>query len=256
MYLQFCPVGDLTVLMNPAASTPGTVRKPFILEEDLWDMFYCLSLAVSVMARGAEDAKSPAVLHGLDTSLELVPYDITVDNVLIGNRDPDHERYPILVMGDFESAAAEPKNASKGIQEEVRVRDAPGWTAPENKEGPIMRAPRKGTCSNIFQIGLLMHALIHCSVRYPAILPKHPWKPPFSDLRYTGKFTYGTDLFNTPWKDTYSATLRELVMHCLMYEPLHRVGVQELHPRVATGRRACREAKRDLKEFDKQANAL
>lgn len=48
----------------------------------------------------------------------------------------------------------------------------------------------------------------------------------------------------------YSTTLRELVMHCLMHEPLHRVGVQELQARVASGRRACKEAGRDLEKFD------
>ena len=39
-------------------------------------------------------------------------------------------------------------------------------------------------------------------------------------------------------------------MHCLMYEPLHRVGVQELQARVASGRRACKRPKRDLKKLD------
>lgn len=47
----------------------------------------------------------------------------------------------------------------------------------------------------------------------------------------------------------YSTTLRELVMHCLMYEPL-QVEVQELQARVASGRRACKEAGRDSEKFD------
>lgn len=75
MYLQYCPGGDLTVLMDPVASIPDVERKPLILEEDLWDMFYCLDLAVSVMARGTEDVRSPAVLHGLIPTLELVHYE-------------------------------------------------------------------------------------------------------------------------------------------------------------------------------------
>ncbi|KAH7364816.1 hypothetical protein BKA65DRAFT_533346 [Rhexocercosporidium sp. MPI-PUGE-AT-0058] len=68
-----------------------------------------------VMARGTEDAKSPAVLHGQNTTVGLVHYDIKLDNIFIGNRDPDHERYPVLVLGDLGNAMAELKDAVRAI---------------------------------------------------------------------------------------------------------------------------------------------
>lgn len=49
----------------------------------------------------------------------------------------------------------------------------------------------------------------------------------------------------------YSETLRELVMHCVMYESDHRVGVVELQERVEEGRRVCKEVrKRKLVDLD------
>lgn len=69
LYLQYCPGGDLKLLLDQAASTPEVEKKLLIMEEDLWDMFYCLSLAVSVMARRTEDTlRAIEDLHPLGAS--------------------------------------------------------------------------------------------------------------------------------------------------------------------------------------------
>ncbi|KAH6714593.1 hypothetical protein BKA61DRAFT_735013 [Leptodontidium sp. MPI-SDFR-AT-0119] len=72
LYLEYCPCGDLDVLMD--AETDPAKRQPGILERDLWDLFLCLSLAVSVMARGTEDKMAMPVLHGIQDG-ELVHYE-------------------------------------------------------------------------------------------------------------------------------------------------------------------------------------
>lgn len=108
-------------------------------------------------------------------------------------------------------------------------------------QGKFMRAPRKGACSNIFQIGCIMHALLRREVRYPATLKQQLWRAPFSEPRYSGKFTHGSDLFSVPWKNLYSATLRELVTECLMFEPDDRPTLVDLQTRVAAGKRVATE---------------
>ena len=58
MFLEYCPNGVLDDLMDPQG------RYPLIVEKDLWDLFYCLSLAVSAMARGTESLSSRPVSDG------------------------------------------------------------------------------------------------------------------------------------------------------------------------------------------------
>lgn len=66
MFLEYCPGGDLSKFIQP--------NEPPILEIDLWAMFHCLALAMSVLARGTEDPNSPPVGHGL-RDFELVHYE-------------------------------------------------------------------------------------------------------------------------------------------------------------------------------------
>ena len=58
MFLEYCPDGVLDDLTDPQR------RYPLIVEKDLWDLFYCLSLAVSVMARETESLSSRPVSDG------------------------------------------------------------------------------------------------------------------------------------------------------------------------------------------------
>ncbi|XMA20704.1 hypothetical protein WAI453_013495 [Rhynchosporium graminicola] len=142
---------------------------------------------------GTEDAEEEP--QGLGTlGVSLVHYDIKLDNIFMGDRDPDHMRYPVLVLGAWGSARDELKSARRAASEEIRARGAPVWTAPENKKDALsMSRPFKGACCNIFQIGLIMHALLNRFLLYPARYAKLLWPPPYSDVMYVGKYTYGTD---------------------------------------------------------------
>lgn len=121
-------------------------------------------------------------------------------------------------------------------------------------EGKNMKAPRKGACSNIFQIGLLMHALLRREVRYPATIEKQPWKAPFTRPEYRGKFLHGSDLFQQRWANLYSKTLRELIMQCLMWEPNDRPDPLDLQKSVATGLTAALREATSTGRFDNGQN--
>lgn len=58
MFLESCPNGVLDDLMDPQR------RYPLIVEKDLWDLLYCLSLAVSAIVRGTESLSSRLVSDG------------------------------------------------------------------------------------------------------------------------------------------------------------------------------------------------
>ena len=52
LFLEYCPGGDVTGLLNNGNS-PKIPSNPFA-ESDLWAIFYCLALGCSVMDRGTE----------------------------------------------------------------------------------------------------------------------------------------------------------------------------------------------------------
>lgn len=70
IYLEYCPQGDLSRLMAKRMNRvgPALVEEPPIEEEDIWSVFHCLSLGISVLGRGTEDVtkcwnKSPELVH-------------------------------------------------------------------------------------------------------------------------------------------------------------------------------------------------
>ncbi|KUJ12865.1 kinase-like protein [Mollisia scopiformis] len=261
IYLEYCPGGDLTVFLDPLQSLipSSKLKKDLLLEVDLWAMFFCLASAVAFIARGTEDFNAAPVLQGL-FSTELVHLDIKPDNIFLGNRDEDHVRYPILKVGDFGSARSEAKNQTKSEFSKIipDIGGAAGWRAPEyGKEAKNMRNPRRGACSNIFQIGCIMHALLMLEKKYPALTKSSPWQGPFRGnnlQRGQAKYTHGQDLFRQQWAALYSNTLRELIMECLMFEPDDRPLPGDLQRRVAAGLDASKAAAETLKLFENNQN--
>ncbi|CZR62569.1 uncharacterized protein PAC_12466 [Phialocephala subalpina] len=107
-----------------------------------------------------------------------------------------------MKCGDFGSARLESKNPrSRAEGAEARTQSAVGWRASENTQGTLILSPRKGACSNISQIGLIMHALIMLENKFPASTNKQLWKAPLSKAQYSGKYTHGSILFSRQWSD-------------------------------------------------------
>jgi hypothetical protein len=88
-----------------------------------------------------------------------------------------------------------------------------------------MKHPRKGSCTNVFQVGSLMHTLIQRKNMNPADKDISSWDAPFTRKEYAGTYTKGAELFDEPWNKLYSKELRELVMECMMFEPTDRPSV-------------------------------
>jgi hypothetical protein len=96
-----------------------------------------------------------------------------------------------------------------------------------------MKHPRKGSCTNVFQVGSLMHTLIQRKNMNPADKDISAWDLPFTRKEYAGTNTKGAELFDEPWNKLYSRELRELVMECMMFEPTDRPSVLELRNMVS-----------------------
>jgi hypothetical protein len=75
IFLEYCPGGDLGQFVGP----PDEPTKIRLLEVDIWAIFHCIALGLTVMDRGTEDIKAPA-WRGNIKDTELVHYDIKPDN--------------------------------------------------------------------------------------------------------------------------------------------------------------------------------
>lgn len=106
IFLEYCPGGDLGKFVGEP-DNPKPLEKR-LLEVDIWAMFYCLALGLTVMDRGTEDYTEPR-WNGFPKETELVHFDIKPDNsevrdhyseyllivlVFLGHRDSEHPRMP------------------------------------------------------------------------------------------------------------------------------------------------------------------
>lgn len=75
IFLEFCPGGDLGRFVGP----PNEPAETRLIEADIWAIFHCIALGLTVMDRGTENIKAPA-WGGKPKKTELVHYDIKPDN--------------------------------------------------------------------------------------------------------------------------------------------------------------------------------
>ncbi|KAF8857233.1 hypothetical protein BDZ45DRAFT_744619 [Acephala macrosclerotiorum] len=161
LFLEYCPGGDMLKMMESnrilnSGAKAERPKNPF-LEADIWTVFNCLASGLSVMDRGTEDEFAPA----WNRDAEIAHNDLELDNVFLGYRDPDHERYPVLEIADFGVAREELKVQKDQYGAEPRKRGTPNVKPPEsdNQGHPLLHL-RKGTCSNVYQVGCIIHCLM------------------------------------------------------------------------------------------------
>ncbi|EKD16058.1 hypothetical protein MBM_06069 [Drepanopeziza brunnea f. sp. 'multigermtubi' MB_m1] len=214
LFLEYCPGGDL-------GSFTGDYRPGGWLEADLWAMFQCLVLGVSTMDHGSEDET------------------VNFNDMQIG-----HNEYEPLA--DFGESVQYPSKYQTGIVIDsngrpFHGRGDPQWQAPEMVQffGDAAANPnqllhsRKGTCSNIFQVGCVMHSLVTGARRNTYANPsEHRVSTCNANLLRGG--THGQDMEDARYAG-YSQTLRELIMECMMREPPLRPTSQQAKERVASG---------------------
>ncbi|RDW64065.1 hypothetical protein BP5796_10567 [Coleophoma crateriformis] len=221
IYLEYCPGGDLQKMIRRRTGDRS------IEEEHIWSVFYCLALGLSAMDRGSEEFGTS---RGTDT--ELVHFDIKIDNILIGYRDPDHPKLPICKIADFGEAQEVLKDPQMHM--EHYRRGAIALAPPENfrpDKRVHLNQPYHGTCSNIFQVGMIIYQLMLKTRNYDRSVPRHASLSALTP-RLQGGFTHGIRVE----QDTeYSDSLKALVMECMMREPLLRPRSEELQMRTQVG---------------------
>lgn len=78
LFLEFCPGGDLDQFL-PTSEEDLKNPLPPIDEYDLWAMFHCMALGVTVLDRGTEDITAPA-WNGDANHTEFMHCDLKMDN--------------------------------------------------------------------------------------------------------------------------------------------------------------------------------
>ncbi|CAG8982414.1 hypothetical protein HYALB_00007093 [Hymenoscyphus albidus] len=168
IFMEFCPGGDVDVFLPKSYPVKGEVGGMGLEEVDLWALFCCMAEGVGVIAEMMDRTTGYA---GFLRKRELVHMDLKPDNVFFGYRNKDHQRLPIAKLADFGEAM--------DVREVSRQDDAYGgrtfqrgfdsfrppeevyryrWSSWDATKYPIK--PRKGNCSNVWQIGAIMNSLI------------------------------------------------------------------------------------------------
>lgn len=205
-------------------------------------MFYCLTLGIAVIDSGTEND----TLARWDRDTEITHFDLTPSNVFMGYRDNDHNRYPVLKIADFETAKEEPRMETQTDETGIGYPIArAGFFRPPEANPHInvpLKNPRKGTTTNIFQIGCVMHCLIKLASQDFRILKRGSTikverfgrqLPTPGEFQQRGE-THGVDLNDIDEK-VYSKELCSLVMKCMFREPLFRPTALELQREVKLG---------------------
>lgn len=78
IFLEYCPGGDLDQFL-PRNEQEEANPKPLLQEPDLWALFYCLALGISVMDRGTETPQGPSP-DWWDGTKRLLHGDLKMDN--------------------------------------------------------------------------------------------------------------------------------------------------------------------------------
>ncbi|KUJ10905.1 kinase-like protein [Mollisia scopiformis] len=248
VFLEYCPGGSLHALLKQADSDDP---KP-IPEIDLWQIFDCLARGVYAMERETEEMNVPGAPAYTGRDEELMHCDLKPDNVFLGYRDNEHSRFPISKIADFGEALfvdsydlQDDESGAKYLE-----RGAPAFKPPEEainkpfggwqKSGiPLLHA-RKGTCSNIWQVGAIMNAMIlraHMDFNPDEIKNANPPLVNISKLRSPSaqrqinlgsQLNHSQGLEDKVITDLYTAQLLTLIQECLFREPEYRPKCDEL----------------------------
>ncbi|PQE15710.1 hypothetical protein CJF30_00006143 [Rutstroemia sp. NJR-2017a BBW] len=238
-------------------------REPALAEVDVWEIFSQFVKMINVLDRGDEDVNVQRWDRG-----EIWHCDIHPGNILMGPRNSVDDRCPVLKLCDFGDALEIPRLSAPCEFFPIPSFSSSPFHPPTHTSSPIQEQllpdshdhPRHGTCSNIFSFAHLIYLLMYRSTAEKhLILPPHntPELPPVINDRLLmdpGCESWGWKLWPVDGEkeglDThfgYSAELRDLVMECMMNEPMLRPRPQELQERVERGlARARQEMARNL----------
>jgi serine/threonine protein kinase len=203
VYSVWQPHGDLETFLDGYNNRNEDVPEPFI-----WCVAERLILAGQFMLQGA--ATGPRT-----DNTEIVHRDIKLRNVFLGERDvggyyPD---YPRACLGDFGTAVftspTDPNNPDW-----YRIEITERWVAPEQLKWfdatnfDETDVHRIGEATNVYSLGLIIYTLVMRNVDPP----EPTW---LGDAEQD-------DTFDIPATRPYSERLKELIDHCLAFDPSAR----------------------------------
>ncbi|KAJ8071850.1 hypothetical protein OCU04_002161 [Sclerotinia nivalis] len=178
IYLEYCAQGDLYDVIGNHFK-----EKRYFEEYEIWDVFHCLARGLYAMHSGHEDLDE----ERWDRD-EIVHFDFKAQNVFIGDgiRDGEHKGATVMKIGDFGQTKEVPIDQdlaynfhyrwigteSYKLPEQLRTRtnelerpwmDRGPKTMREAGNGNVLNNLRYGTHSNVWQLGLIIWQMIHCT---------------------------------------------------------------------------------------------
>ncbi|KAF7932956.1 uncharacterized protein EAE97_008723 [Botrytis byssoidea] len=245
-FLEYCP--GIVISLTPEDKTQyydldvfDKHNDTFIEEVDIWIIFMQFMRMILMMECGSEIPRNSRQRRSIwDTrNVEICHYDIQPSNILIGYKNHEKDRVPVLKLCDFGDALEVPQfvlqQSAGRYSFPNQSNGRPGYQAPEQviADTEHVHPFRHGSCSNIFQFANIIRLLMHG--RNFADFEIHPEDPAWCD-EYFGDYTnarprtYGYSLsegqsrVNRAGNKVYSDELIELVQECMNEKP-------ELRPR-------------------------
>ncbi|KAL9576723.1 MAG: hypothetical protein Q9212_006864, partial [Teloschistes hypoglaucus] len=234
LYLEYCEHGDLGKLI-----TKSRLRKRYIPEEFIWEVFYRMAMACRTLAIG------PRPAHEIMT--DWVHRDLKPENIFLASpmsyEDDGIPFYPTAKMGDFGGAIGTGKH-DPGNPMKLKGMGTVSYRAPEQKwpqaydqkdeySQPEIEEhwPKLGSHTNVWEVGACMYKLMTLTdVEFQF------WKK----LNKNGNMMNKIKTNRLPVD--YSAELRNLVFECLKFDPIKRPNIHNLQERVEQGRDKFRNA--------------
>ncbi|KAA8570136.1 hypothetical protein EYC84_002467 [Monilinia fructicola] len=143
IYLEFCEKGDLERWTTEYIEKDGIV----IEEKVIWDMFECLARACMMLEHGFEASEA----RGGQRWIPMCHLDLKPANILISNKDSNHDEIGIFKMADFGLSAHVPRDPQDpGWLAHVADHMTVGWGAPE-QFFPQMSNRSYSTPANVFR---------------------------------------------------------------------------------------------------------
>ncbi|KAF7863140.1 hypothetical protein EAF04_007223 [Stromatinia cepivora] len=178
IYLEYCGQGDLDNVISNHFK-----EKLYFEEFEIWDVFHCLARGLYALHSGHEDLDK----ERWDRD-EIVHFDFKAQNVFIGDGvgDEEHKGIPVMKIGDFGQTKEVPIDQDLAynfhyrwsgtepykLPEQLRTRtnelerpwmDRGPKTMREAGNGNVLNNLRYGTHSNVWQLGLIVWQMIHCT---------------------------------------------------------------------------------------------
>ncbi|TEY42053.1 hypothetical protein BOTCAL_0399g00080 [Botryotinia calthae] len=233
-----------------------------VQEIDIWLIFKQFARMILMLDSGSEIPRDSRQRRSFWESeqMEMCHYDIHPGNILIGYKNYEKDRVPVLKLCDFGDTIQVPQYYEQQRAGRYsfpnQLNGRPGYRAPEQVIGDTEHVHpfHHGTCSNIFQFANIIRLLMHGTNW--TMLELHPEDPAWCD-EYFGEYsnasptTYGCSLsegpsrVNRPGTTGYSERLIKLVQDCMMEKPSLRPRPLNLFYYVHYSFRACDEYHND-----------